>query len=378
MSTAISTQFAAVSIGVLADAAAELELLDRYADDLDEHALAASTRRYYDADFRQYELRCARLGRTALPCGPTDVRLYLTDLSLRLDQDGVPAYRASSIERHLASLSYANYARGYGRRLARDPAVARMLQAIKNARQEKTQRKRPLLLDDLRRLVTSCEHDRWPLGVTAARDTFAFLLAFATAMRREEITGLRVHQVTSVPLDGLWVRLGRTKTDQQGAGAVLPVPYGQHPVTCVPCARIRWLRLVAARADRPTMMRLVRQTPGDVTHWQHVCRGEIPALADESVPLLRSVTKAGAVSDAGLSTSGLNQALKRRLVAAGYDPRAYGMHSLRAGMVTQARRNGADTRAVRRQTRHSSDAMVDLYDREWNPLDGNAVQQLGL
>jgi hypothetical protein len=46
--------------------------------------------------------------------------------------------------------------------------------------------------------------------------------------------------------------------------------------------------------------------------------------------------------------------------------------------VTQARRNGAEHRAVRRQTRHGSDAMVETYDREEAPLLDNAATMLGL
>ena len=80
-----------------------------------------------------------------------------------------------------------------------------------------------------------------------------------------------------------------------------------------------------------------------------------------------------------ISGAALNDMLKRRLKQAGYDPTPYSAHSLRAGMVTQARRNGASAREIRLQTRHGSDAMVDVYDREWMPLTKeNAVWKLGL
>lgn len=358
------------------DTLGELAMLDDVADDLDDHALAASTRRYYEADFAQYVTWCARMGCAPLPCDPEDVRLYLTDLSLQMRPDGTPRYRASTIERHLASLSRINYDHGHGRELARHPRVTRTMAGIRNARQEKTDRKRPLLLADLTRLIASMEHHRWPTGVTAARDTFAFSLAFATAMRREELTGLTLRQVHLAPVDGLWIRLGRSKTDQAGHGTTLAVPFGQHTITCVPCAWVRWLRLLAAE-DSAARRALVEQTPADPADWQHVCHGRVPIL-DGAAPLLRSVTKAGAIGTDPLSTSGINQALKRRLTTAGYDPSGYGMHSWRAGFVTQARRNGVDSYAVRRQTRHTSDAMVDVYTREWLPLERNAVVDLGL
>lgn len=358
------------------DTAGERAMLDDFAADLDSRALASSTRRYYEADFAQYESWCARMKRPALPCDPEDVRLYLTDLSLQVDGQGVPRYRATTIERHLAALSRRNYDAGYGRELARHPRVARTLAGIRNARQEKVNRKRPLLLEDLVRLITSMEHHVWPFGVTAARDSLAFSLAFATAIRREELTGLTLGQLSLMPADGLWVNLGKTKTDQAGAGAVLAVPFGTKTVTCVPCAWARWLRLLAAK-DRAARMKLVLDMPEDPSDWQHVCRDGVVEL-DRDQPLLRAVTKSGRINAEELSTSGINQALKRRLIAAGFDPRGYSMHSWRAGFVTQARRNGVDSYAVRRQTRHSSDAMVDVYTREWLPLERNAVVDLGL
>ncbi|WP_337464689.1 MULTISPECIES: hypothetical protein [unclassified Rhodococcus (in: high G+C Gram-positive bacteria)] len=48
------------------------------------------------------------------------------------------------------------------------------------------------------------------------------------------------------------------------------------------------------------------------------------------------------------------------------------MHSLRAGFVTQAFRNGADAHAIMRQTGHSHRATVEIYARENAPLIGNA------
>src|SRR3546814_14818352 len=55
--------------------------------------------------------------------------------------------------------------------------------------------------------------------------------------------------------DGLHVRLRRSKTDQDGTGAVKALPFTTSHVRCPPCAALRWLQVVAAyerggRADR--------------------------------------------------------------------------------------------------------------------------------
>jgi integrase len=53
-------------------------------------------------------------------------------------------------------------------------------------------------------------------------------------------------------------------------------------------------------------------------------------------------------------------------------------HSLRAGHVTEALGRGADRAAVKRQTGHASDAMLDRYAREADPFTNNSSGILGL
>jgi integrase len=55
-----------------------------------------------------------------------------------------------------------------------------------------------------------------------------------------------------------------------------------------------------------------------------------------------------------------------------------GGHSLRAGFVTEAFRQGADAHSIMRQTGHRSPVMLEVYAREHAPLMGNAVTRLGL
>ena len=96
---------------------------------------------------------------------------------------------------------------------------------------------------------------------------------------------------------------------------------------------------------------------------------------------MRSIRKNGNLSDAPLSGAAVHKAIRRRAEQAGYDPdivKQLGGHSLRAGFVTQAFRNGASAHAILRQTGHSPPAMLETYARERTPLIGNAVTNLGL
>jgi hypothetical protein len=56
---------------------------------------------------------------------------------------------------------------------------------------------------------------------------------------------------------------------------------------------------------------------------------------------------------------------------------SYSAHSLRAGHVTEALARGADRAAIKRQTGHASDAMLDRYARETNLAANNSSSGFG-
>jgi hypothetical protein len=68
------------------------------------------------------------------------------------------------------------------------------------------------------------------------------LLDFAGALRRSELVGLDVADVVE-GTDGLTVRLRRSKTDQEGAGRTVGIPFGSNPVTCPVRAWRAWLEV---------------------------------------------------------------------------------------------------------------------------------------
>ncbi len=221
----------------------------------------------------------------------------------------------------------------------------------------------------------------------ARRDAALLLVGFATAARRSELVGLRVGDVAVHRVDGLHLRLRTSKTDQEARGTVKAVPYGRDPGTCPPCAYTRW-RLLLDAADqvdpagqrRPVMTELRRQaSDGGVDG--HVCRVDLPEPAVPGRALFPLVHKSGRIGAAGMSGQAVNVVLARRATDAGYTPQQIaklGGHSLRAGFVTEAFRQGADAHAIMRQTGHRNPAILETYAREHAPLVGNAVTKLGL
>ncbi|HZM67363.1 MAG TPA: hypothetical protein VFC16_13815, partial [Nakamurella sp.] len=92
---------------------------------------------------------------------------------------------------------------------------------------------------------------------------------FAGAHRRGELVGLTLADITLHSTDGVQVRLRTSKTDQEAHGTVKALPYGRDPVTCPPCAYVRWRQVLQAwdttdpdGRRRAVMTVLRRQTAG--------------------------------------------------------------------------------------------------------------------
>ncbi|ALE76910.1 hypothetical protein FRP1_29605 (plasmid) [Pseudonocardia sp. EC080625-04] len=378
-----------------AQRAASLEALAARADDHATASRAPRTRAAYAGDWSHFDRWCAAAGIHALPAGVDTVRLYLADMEATRTAEGEHVFSPATMARRLAAIAAIHRDAGYSSP-TRDPAVGAVLTGIKRARAHTTRQMRPLLLDDLRTLLAGLEFGTWPAGLTAARDAAVLLMGFAGALRRGELAALTVEDLTFHPTDGLHVRIRRSKTDQVARSAVVVLPYGAHAGTCPPCAVLRWLHLLAAaREGRAALMRAVLTTPRWAEH-EHLyphpqsateppdppagfgrgIRAPEPALPGET-PLLRAIRRGGALTDAPVTGDALHALVRRRAQSGGL-PGPVGFHSLRVGFVTTARRAGADHRAVRRQTRHTSDAMIETYDRDHAPLLGNAVTRLGL
>lgn len=354
-----------------------------------EKSIATSTRRYYETDLKRYEDWCVRMGVPSDPILPELVSLYITELAetkimKRHYTDPakknfvtveVHQYKISSLRRFVASLSRAHYERGGGRRLGEHPTIAAVMAGLARDRQEKPDKRKPLVRDDVATLIDAMDHSHWPAGVLAARDTLMVLIGFATALRRENVAQLKAGDIT-LHSKGLHITVGKTKTDQEGQGATLGVPFGKIPVTCVPCAWYRWASIMAAESVQERMA-LVLAMPADPERWEHVCHRPFPQLPS-GTPVFPRVSKGGNIRFESVSGTALYGRIKLRTEQAGLDPDLFGFHSLRSGFVTQARSEGASYREVRRQTLHATDSSVDGYDRDFNPLTDNAVTKLGL
>ena len=182
-----------------------------------------------------------------------------------------------------------------------------------------------------------------PEGLLGIRDRALLLVGFAGAFRRSELVGLDIADL-DFNHDGLTVTLRRSKTDQEGEGRKVGLPYGSNPSTCPVRSLQAW----------------------------------IEASAIEAGPVFRSVNRHGRLQPDRLSDKAVALVVKRRAEAAGLDPSRYAGHSLRAGLATAAANAGVSERAIMAQTGHRSVQMVRRYIRDGSLFRENAAAKVGL
>ena len=290
---------------------------------------AVSTLRGYGADWRDFCGWCERTAQRPLPASPETVAAYIAECARRL--------KVGSIQRRLNAIAEAHKAVGLDSPTAAG-LVRNTLKGIKRTLGTAAVQKAPALTADIRAMVEAPD-----AGLIGARDRAIVLLGFAGAFRRAEIVGLDVSDL-AFGRDGLTVTLWRSKTDQDGQGRNVGIPYGSNPETCPVRTLQTWL--------------------------------EAAGIADG--PAFRSLNRHGHVQPGRLSPVDVARVVKKLARRAGLDPAKYAGHSLRAGHATSAAASGASERSIMNQTGHRSVQMVRRYIREGSLFRENSGGKLGL
>jgi integrase len=182
-----------------------------------------------------------------------------------------------------------------------------------------------------------------PRKLQGIRDRALLLIGFSGGFRRSELAQLAVEDI-AVGKRGLTIHLGRSKTDQEGAGRKVGIPYGSDPATCPVRSYAAWLE--AAKLERG--------------------------------PVFREIDRHGHVGAQALHKDSVGLIVKRAAARIGLDASRYAGHSLRAGLATQAYVNGATELDIMRQTGHRSLATVRKYIRDATLFRDNPAARLGL
>lgn len=200
--------------------------LARTARDFIAAAKAPNTIRAYQADWRHFEEWARERGKPALPAAPETLIAYLTDLA--------QVAKVSTLERRIAAISQAHQMAGY-ESPTRTMPVRALMAGIRRSKGVAPKAKAPLLTEDLRTMLGAL-----PDGPLGLRDRAILLAGFAGGFRRSELVGLDVEDL-EFKRAGLVVTLKHSKTDQEGAGRKVGIPYGSNDETCPVRSLQAWL-----------------------------------------------------------------------------------------------------------------------------------------
>jgi site-specific recombinase XerD len=288
-----------------------------------------NTLRGYQSDWRAFCAWCEEHGVCPLPAAPETVAAFIAGCATRL--------KVGSIQRRLNAIGEAHKAAGLDSP-THSAMVANTMKGIRRTKGTAPAQKAPALTDDIRGMMDTAD-----AGLIGLRDRALILLGFASALRRSELVGLNAEDC-ALSRDGLTIVLRRSKTDQQGAGRKIGIPYGADPRTCP-------VRVFQEWAER------VRLTSGAV---------------------FRSINRYGKVQAGRLAPADVARIVKKLARRAGMDATKYAGHSLRAGHATSAAAAGASERSIQNQTGHRSVQMLRRYIRDANLFRENSAGRLGL
>jgi len=189
-------------------------------------ARSTNTNKAYRSDWADFSAWCKTNGMCALPAEPSTVALYLTDRASNL--------KTASLARRLTSIREAH--RLAGRPLnTQHPAIRETWKGIRNTLGAAQRGKIPILIADLRDMVAQL-----PDTLIGMRDRALLLIGFSGAFRRSELVGIDIQNL-SFGRDGLTIRIGKSKTDQEGKGREVGIPYGSNPKICPIRAAEDWI-----------------------------------------------------------------------------------------------------------------------------------------
>ena len=293
---------------------------------------AKNTIRAYRSDFKDFGLFCTQNGFKSLPSEPKIISLYLTQLSTK-------DVKISTIKRRLVSIGVIHKFKGYYLD-TKHPLILENLMGIKRRKGSIQNGKKPLLINNLKRLINAIDHQKKE-QIKIFRDRTIILIGFSGGFRRNEIVSLDYDDLDFVE-EGLKINVKRSKTDQFGEGSIKGLPYFDNSQYCPVLSIKKWI--------------------------------EISKI--NSGALFRRFTKGSNLSEKRLTDQTVALLIKEYLDLAGINSKNYSGHSLRSGFATTAAEAGAEERTIMAMTGHKSAEMVRRYIKDANLFKNNALNKI--
>ena len=200
-------------------------------------------------------------------------------------------------------------------------------------------KKLPLNVENIRVLVDSMQESE---SIPNVRDRALILIGFAGAFRRSELVGIDIEHLDFGP-NGVSVYLPSSKTDQEGQGRFVDIPFASNEKYCPVRALKSW----------------------------------ISNAGIEKGPVFLQLKKAGKIIRKRLGDYSVALILKKRCAPFGFSNDISG-HSLRAGHVTSSIKRGTSETWIMRQTGHKSVNTLRKYERMHREFEANSAAAIGL
>lgn len=306
-------------------------------------ARSEGTRKAYRTDFEHFERWCKENGLLALPASPETVGYYL---AAHGDQSGTEesiGLAIATLERRLVSIAHAHKSAKLDIP-TKAPSVRELLQGIRREAalygRGAPKKAIPLLTEDMRAIITALDTET----MQGKRDKALLLLEWTGAFRAGEVGTIHVADMQYTPR-GYLITLRKSKTDQTGQGQRVAIPMNKkNPAFCPVVALKEWMLAAAIRSGA----------------------------------VIRPVNRHGQPGKNGITRDGINDIVKRVVVAAGYDPEGYSSHSMRGGFVTSAALEGASDAASMAHGRWKSKRVYLGYVQVAELFNNNPANLVGL
>lgn len=284
----------------------------------------------YESDWDDFRTWCKYNNSNEFPPTPETIVNYLNDLA--------EYAKANTITRRLSAISENLNAADISMNPCTSPLVRSAIRGIKRKKGIFQQGKTPLLLDDLQEILEAMDKIENPDPNEIIRDKAILLIGFLGAFRRSELAAI-VYEDLRFSVNGLEIFVPESKSDQEGQGSVIAIPFIEKEELCGVKALKKWLYV------------------SKIT----------------SGPIFRGFKKNREIRANGISDKMIAEIVKKYVNLIGLNPAMYGAHSLRHGFATTAAAYGVEERDIMRQTRHHSVNMVRRYINEANRFSNNPV-----
>lgn len=307
---------------------------------------------YRDA-WHRFTAWCEREGRDALPASVETVAAWMAALA---DGQNGRARSRSTVNVYLSAVVSAHRAAGHSFD-RKHPLIAETWAGISRAKAKTHEKRqaRPIMVDDLRELLSSFN----PKLLADARDAALLALGWAAALRRSELIGLdwgkRSAGAGTVAIEegrGLVVSLPTSKGSQTDAVSVV-VPCEDMPIACEALAQ--WAQMAALVPGDPVFRPIdkgQRLQPGRLTGRSvaRIVKARIRELAQAR----------------GKTREEADELVKQ-----------FSGHSMRAGYATTAGAHDLPSYRIMQHTRHKSHEQVAGYIREGQKWTKSGLKGIG-